>query len=287
MIIANPIYNVTFMRLLENDRAAKFFIGAILGCEVLSLESMAYEHVGPLNVTLFRRDFAAVIVTKEDGEKKVVIEILKVNFMMEVYRYWEISNRKYTASELPIITIYILGFLLSVDSPAFGNVPYYRDLLTNETLVVHDEFVKRLAHSAYFIQTPRIKICLNTPLGKLLSVFEQATFMGGSKMLKDYTFEIDDPEVNALINLLRDMVTDSQVYRKLEKELYYVDAMEDAFGERDRKFAEDKLKKEEALRREAKRQQLETARDLKYVEKMPASKIAKLTKLTEAEIENL
>jgi hypothetical protein len=36
MIIANPIYDVMFKRILENNRAAKFFIGTILNCKVLS-----------------------------------------------------------------------------------------------------------------------------------------------------------------------------------------------------------------------------------------------------------
>jgi hypothetical protein len=40
-------------------------------------------------------------------------------------------------------------------------------------------------------------------------------------------------------------------------------------------------------KRRDRRQLLETAKDLKYVEKMPAPKIAKITKLTEAEIESL
>jgi hypothetical protein len=51
VIIANPIYDVTFKRLLENDRAAKFFIGAILGCEVLSLVPMTQEQTVRLEET--------------------------------------------------------------------------------------------------------------------------------------------------------------------------------------------------------------------------------------------
>lgn len=31
MIIANPIYDVVFKNLMENDRVAKFFIGTLLG----------------------------------------------------------------------------------------------------------------------------------------------------------------------------------------------------------------------------------------------------------------
>jgi hypothetical protein len=43
MIIANPIYDVTFKRLLENDRTAKFLIGTILDCKVVSLTPAVIE----------------------------------------------------------------------------------------------------------------------------------------------------------------------------------------------------------------------------------------------------
>ena len=46
MIIANPIYDETFKRILENDRAAKFLIGTILDCEVLSLKPTTRDHTG-------------------------------------------------------------------------------------------------------------------------------------------------------------------------------------------------------------------------------------------------
>jgi hypothetical protein len=300
VIIANPIYDATFKRLLENDRAAKFFIGAILGCEVLSLVPTTQEHTEPDDdapkVTLFRMDFAATIKTKEEGEKRVIIEMQKAKILDDVFRFRKYLGKEYAVSTLPIIAIYILGFPLSVDSPAFGNVPCYRDLLTNEELQIHDLFVEQLTHSAYFVQTPRIKPRLNTKLDKLLSIFEQANFIGDSKTTKDYPLEVDDPEVKAVIDVLRYVAADPQARRELEKEQYYQEAMEDMFGDVNREIAgykrqieETKLREEEAKQREEeiRRQLLQTAKDLKYGEKMPTSKIAKITGLPEAEIEKL
>jgi len=286
VIIANPIYDVTFKRLLENDRAAKFFIGAILGCEVLSLVPTTQEHTEPDDnlpkVTLFRMDFAATILTKEEGEKRVIIEMQKAKLLDDVFRFRKYLGKEYAVSKLPIIAIYILGFPLSVDSPAFGNVPYYRDLLTNEELQVHDLFVEQLTHCAYFVQTPRIKPSRNTKLDKLLSIFEQANFIGDSKTTKDYRLEVDDPEVKEVIDVLRYVAADPQARRELEKEQYYQEAMDDMFGDKDREIAGYKRQIEDAIQR-----QLQTAKELKYGEKMPASKIAKITGLQEAEIEKL
>ncbi|MDR0305452.1 MAG: hypothetical protein LBI42_01300 [Chitinispirillales bacterium] len=240
MIIANPIYDVTFKRLLENDRTAKFFIGTILNCKVLSLEPTVREHTkfdkDTGKLTLFRMDFAATIKTKEEGEKRVIIEMQKAMHLADVTRFREYLGTEYIKSELPIISIYILGFNLSVDSPAFGNVPVYRDLRTNEQLHPHDDFVEQLTHSAYFVQTQRIKPSLSTKLDRLLSVFEQANFIGGSETTKSYPLEVDDPEIKAVLEILHYAAADAQAREELDKEEYYRKAMEGMFGKQNRKL---------------------------------------------------
>jgi len=293
VIIANPIYDATFKRLLENDRAAKFFIGTILNCKVLSLEPASIEHTEPDDeapkATLFRMDFAATIVTKEEGEKRVIIEMQKAKHFDDVYRFRKYLGKEYRASKLPIIAIYILGFNLAVDSPAFGNFPVYRDLRTNEELHVHDIFVEQLTHRAYFVQTQRIKPSLNTKLDKLLSVFEQKNFIGEDRTTKDYTFEIDDPELKAVIDVLRYVAADAKAREELDKEQYYLEAMDEMFGEQNRKMEKQALEIAELKREteDARQQLLKTAKELKYDEKMPSPKIAKITGLSEEEIGKL
>jgi hypothetical protein len=300
MIIANPIYDAAFKRLLENDRAAKFFIGTILNCKVLSLEPAPTEYTEPKDetpkISLFRMDFAATIITKEEGEKRVIIEMQKAKILDDVLRFRKYLGKEYRKSKLPIIAIYILGFNLTIDSPAFGNFPVYRDLRTNDELCVHDIFVEQLTHKAYFVQTKRIKPSLNTKLDKLLTVFEQKNFIGEDETTKDYTFEVDDPELKVVVDVLKYAAADAKTREELEKEQYYQEAMEDMFGETNRKMekqaleiAEAKQREEEAKQREqeAKQQLLKTAKELKYDEKMPTQKIAKFTGLTELEIEKL
>ncbi|MDR0307445.1 MAG: hypothetical protein LBI42_11495 [Chitinispirillales bacterium] len=113
--------------------------------------------------------------------------------LSDVACFREHLGNEYIKLELPIIAIYILDFNLSVDSPAFGNVPVYRDLRTNEILNPYDDFVEHLIHNAYFVQTQRIKPSINTKLDKLLSIFEQANFTGNSETTKKYQFDVDDP----------------------------------------------------------------------------------------------
>ncbi|MDR0305258.1 MAG: hypothetical protein LBI42_00305 [Chitinispirillales bacterium] len=285
MIIANPIYDATFKRLLENDRAAKFFIGTILNCKVLSLEKTTQEYTEPDDeepkITLFRMDFAATIET-EDGEKRVIIEMQKAKHLNDVYRFRKYLGKEYRTSKLPIIAIYILGFNLSVDSVAFGNVPVYRDLRTNEELVVHDSFVEQLTHSAYFVQTPKIKPSLNTKLDKLLSIFEQNNFIGDSKITKNYSFEVDDLEIKEFLKVLQYVAADADARKELDKEDYYQDAMEEAFGEKDRQL-EQKNIEIAGLKRETEDAKQLTIRLIKILTETgtPMKKIMETTGLTD------
>ena len=85
MIIANPIYDVVFKRLMENKQVAKFFIGTLLEQTVERLEvcqqEFIYDNVEKpllLPLSLLRLDFIATVCTQEGELKKVLIEIQKV-----------------------------------------------------------------------------------------------------------------------------------------------------------------------------------------------------------------
>ena len=67
MIIANPIYDVVFKRMLENERVAKFFIGTLLEQTVraVQVKPQEFTHFNEDHVlTVFRLDFIATIVTE-------------------------------------------------------------------------------------------------------------------------------------------------------------------------------------------------------------------------------
>jgi hypothetical protein len=318
VIIANPIYDVTFKRLLENDRTAKFLIGTILNCKVVSLEPAVIEHTkydkttGEL--TLFRMDFAATIKNEAGEEKRVIIEMQKAQHLSDVIRFREYLGTEYIRSNLPLISIYILGFNLNVDSVAFGNFPVCRDLRTGETIKQYDQFVEKLTHTAYFVQTKRIKPSLNTRLDKLLSIFEQANFISGSETTKDYALDAaGDPDIEAVLNILRYAAADAATRKELDEEAYYQRALYQTFGEQYEKMekqakeiAETKREaeeakqekevaireKEEAYRREeeANRETEETKRKLvKWLKEKgtPVPEITKIVNLTETEIEKI
>jgi hypothetical protein len=44
MIIANPIYDVVFKKMMENERVAKFFIGTLLNQTIETIEVKPQEY---------------------------------------------------------------------------------------------------------------------------------------------------------------------------------------------------------------------------------------------------
>jgi chromosome segregation ATPase len=81
----------------------------------------------------------------------------------------------------------------------------------------------------------------------LLSVFEQAHFIGDGTTMKDYLFDVDDPDVKGMVNILEHVAADPERRKELEKEQYYQVAMEDAFWQQNMEMAKYKREIEEAI----------------------------------------
>ncbi|MDR1023854.1 MAG: hypothetical protein LBL94_11395, partial [Prevotellaceae bacterium] len=129
MIIANPIYDTVFKRLMENERVARFFIGTLLNQEVASVEMLPQEfsyykkdkngqEAGAeeaTRLTIFRLDFMATVVTATGERSKVLIEVQKAHDEVDLMRFRNYLGEQYKKPEseekvaLPITTIYILG----------------------------------------------------------------------------------------------------------------------------------------------------------------------------------
>jgi len=242
VVIANPIYDAVFKRLMENNKIARFLVGTILDCKIVSLEARIQEHTDPNKksgaLTLYRKDFSAKIQDKNGNTKTVIIEIQKAGNFGDIPRFRDYLAVEYTRTGYPIIAIYILGFNLSVNSPAFIAFPEYQDLQTNQKLTVQDNFVEHLTHKAYFVQTKRIKQSLNTKLDAVLSIFAQENFASSDKTTKSFPAEQNIPEIQELLTVLQHVAADDKVRKELEKELYYQRYLEQTYGEANRKIEE-------------------------------------------------
>jgi hypothetical protein len=230
MIIANPIYDVVFKRMLENERVAKFFIGTLLDQTIQSVEVKPQEltQFDKDNVlTVFRLDFIATIVTASGESKKVLIEVQKAqkeidlmrfrNYLGEQYKKEDTINDKKVA--LPITTIYILGFTLpEIETPCLKVERNYKDLIHKSMVHTKCEFVEKLTHDSYIVQVERITDRYQTRLDKLLSVFEQTNFIDEKKVLKEFTHETDLEEVKLITEILHHSGTNPEERKRIEDE---------------------------------------------------------------------
>ena len=230
MVIANPIYDVVFKRMMENEKVAKFFIGTLLEetIETIEVKPQEFTYTNELiGIALFRLDFIATIKTKSGDLKKILIEIQKAknqidlmrfrNYLAEQYKKGdEINNEKII---LPITTIYILGFILpEITSACLKVERSYKDLVNNTGIESKSDFIEKLTHDSYVVQVERITGRYQTKLDKLLSLFEQANFTDDRKIVKDFTHEIDNNDIKILADILHYSGTDKVERKKLETE---------------------------------------------------------------------
>jgi hypothetical protein len=231
-VIANPMFDTVFKRLMENDRVVKFFIGTLLEAEVLSVDIRPQEYthksddarkkskkdkmdekddsdddnsIAGLAYSIYRVDFVAIVKTKDKKDKKdkkILIEVQKGRDEDDVMRFRNYLGDQYKKEDivdgesvvLPIITIYVLGFNLGkMNSPCIKVDRTYIDMLNKQTFDVQTPFLEKLTHDTYVIQTKRIALAhYRTKLEQLLGIFEQAHFIEENSEILKRYHQSDD-----------------------------------------------------------------------------------------------
>jgi hypothetical protein len=262
MLIANPIYDVVFKRMMENDKVAKFFIGTLLEqtIETVEVKPQEFTYTDELaGLAVFRLDFIATIKTDAGEYKKVLIEIQKAknhidlmrfrNYLAEQYKKEDIINDEKVI--LPITTIYILGFKLpEILSSCIKVERNYRDLIDKKIIEGKSDFVEKLTHDSFIVQVNRITDRYQTRLDKLLSVFEQTNFVDDKKITKEFNHDADIEEVEIITEILHHSGTNPEERKKIENEQEAwrtVDAMTEGLREKVMEQSKVIKEKEQAL----------------------------------------
>jgi hypothetical protein len=248
MVIANPIYDIVFKRLMENDRVAKFFIGTLLeeNIEAVEVKPQEFTYVKDvkksslekkrfinqqikeqLSINFFRLDFIATILTETGVRKKVLIEIQKVRNNIDLMRFRNYLGEQYKREDminnekhiLPITTIYILGFNLpEIETACIKVDRNYKDLIAKKIINRKCDFVERLTHDCFIVQVNRITERYQTSLDKILSIFEQSNFLDGGKIIKDFKHEIENEDLKMVTDILHHIGVDPEQKKLIEIE---------------------------------------------------------------------
>ena len=223
LIIANPLYDSVFKALLEDLETARGFLSILIEMKVVQLQLLAQEHAyrdaqtGELKV--FRLDFCATIETESGRRHQVLVELQKTHLGRNALRFRHYLGSRYQSVEevvvdetvqkasLPIISIYLLGYVLDEALPMAIRVRRrYQDAVNGEELglLTPPEFIDQLTHDALFIQIPKIRANRESRLERVLAVFDQRKKLEGDahRLAVEEDMRQTDPVVERMLRTL-------------------------------------------------------------------------------------
>jgi hypothetical protein len=243
MEIANPIYDVVFKYLMEDNAIARLIISTIIKQNVVSLEFRPQESTLELDIgsiTVYRLDFSAKIETPQ-GDKIVLIEIQKAKFPTDIMRFRKYLGEQYKSKEniqkvkiirrqegkvveieeekaIPILSIYFLGYALDhFKAPVIRVQRECYDDASDEKLEGQEEFIECLTHDSYIIQVPYLRDDHKTEVEKMLGVFDQSKLTSDHHVLN--IDEADYPEkYRPIIRRLQRAISEPVMRKKMDIE---------------------------------------------------------------------
>ncbi len=253
MHIANPIYDVVFKYLMEDNDIAKLIISTIIGEEIVELDFLPQENtiaMGRQSLTVYRLDFSANIKQPDGTSKRVIIEIQKAKFAIDIMRFRRYLGNQYqkkdnvymtlvagkeTKRAMPIVSIYFLGYQLEhTTAPVIKVTRQYYDVTTGEKIQEREAFIESLTHDSYVIQIPYLCPEHKTDIEQLLSIFDQHRVTSDVHILT--INEEDYPEkYRAVIRRLQGAIAEPEVKRTMDGEDDILEVLEQLEREIERK----------------------------------------------------
>ena len=240
--VANPIYDVVFKYLMQDQRVARLLIGRITGLAVQSLTVSPQETAvrrtpedpeHDLPLTLLRMDFAARVQTRDGSERQVLIEIQKANAPTVIERFrrylgQQISDNILThpsgrTEAVPIVTIYFLGYALDdlSDEAVIDVCPRVTERRTGRELAARHPLVEGIHHRSHIIQIPRLASRRRDELERLLAIFDQGLVKGNGRG-DAHVLTIEEGEYPVecafVLRQLREAMAEEEVRRTMEGE---------------------------------------------------------------------
>ncbi|MDM8531217.1 hypothetical protein QUF63_08590 [Anaerolineales bacterium HSG25] len=297
MHIANPIYDVVFKYLMEDNEIAKLIIGTIIEEEIVELEFLPQETTVYLetldrrSLTIYRLDFSAKIKLPEGGHKQVLIEIQKAKISTDIMRFRQYMGEQYqdknntypvfdeqkqktVQKPLPIVTIYFLGYPLeNIIAPVIKVARQYYDVTTGEKIQTREEFIESLTHDSYIIQIPLLHPDHQTEVEELLMVFDQRWATADEKWVLNFTAGSYLERYDPIIRRLQSAIASPEVRRTMRAEdeiLEELTMLEQEIAERDKALSEQQQALTEKDKTLSEQQQALTEKDKTLSEQQQA-----------------
>ena len=243
MYIANPIYDIVFKYLMEDERIARTILSALLQKDVVAVETRAneYDNISRDSLSIFRIDFGATIREADGSEHLILIELQKTWVPTETLRFRQYLGAQYANKMnmhrvdgrdygLPMVTVYLLGHKVGdIEEPVLYVRRRPEDYNGREvTKGLPDPFVDSLTHDSIIVQIPRLHGQVNNRLEKVLSVFDQTYKDGDGHVLKlDDSYYEDDSEMQPIVRRLLSAASDADMRHKMNVEDEYFSTIEE------------------------------------------------------------
>jgi len=208
-IIPNPIYDVVFKYLMEDNESATIVLSTLINEKIKKLTFEPVSHTEKIkdpktekDINLFHLDFTAVIEKTDGKEELIMIEIQKANRASDIFRFKryisanfqrkqekEIINPRTQAVEkinkpIRLIPIFILNFRIEneIDDLIIRTNRIKTGVFREKQLKNDNEFIDNLSFDIWVIQLPNLNKIqksdyendeYKTKLYSLLKLFDQ------------------------------------------------------------------------------------------------------------------
>ena len=255
MKIANPIYDIVFKYLMEDERIARTILSALLKVDVVAVEVRPHEYSDDNrdSLSVFRIDFGATVRDADGKEKLILIELQKTWLETETLRFRQYlgvhysnpKNMRDAGHALPMVAVYLLGHKVGdIEEPVLyvnhQSLDYDNNVVTKG---LPDPFVDSLTHNSIIVQIPRLHGNINNRLDMVLSIFDQSRRdENDARLLRiDDQAYGDDADMERILHRLTMAAADADMRHKMNVEDEYFGAIEKRDTEilmRDQKIAE-------------------------------------------------
>ncbi|MDR3246691.1 MAG: hypothetical protein LBT50_09705 [Prevotellaceae bacterium] len=226
MYIANPVYDLVFIEIMNDNNVAKKFISAIIGEEIIKLDFAYDEYTTRTREervwTVFDFYFRAEIKTP-DGYKVVYIELQKARYITDIIWFKRLQNKH----DGEIYSIFILTSDRDMENtpPVLEvNQKVVRDIASGEEYTEKSEFIESLHFHSWIVQLESLKSNRRNDLEILLGIFDQNNRIN---FYSNYTLNIDEdnfPEKYLpIINRLRKLHETPQMEGRMNMENDYIE----------------------------------------------------------------
>ena len=257
MIVANPIYDIVFKYLMEDERIARTILSSLLKKDIVKVEIRPHEYSDESRdvLSVFRIDFGATVRDADGKERLILIELQKTWLETETLRFRQYlgvhysspKNMQNASQALPMVAVYLLGHKVGdVEEPVLyvnhQAMDYDNRVVTKG---LPDPFIDSLTHDSIIVQIPRLHGRINNRLDMVLSIFDQTYRDENDNRVLQIDDKVygNDADMEHILHRLTIAAADANMRHKMNVEDEYFSAIEKRDTEilvRDRQLAEQK-----------------------------------------------